>query len=282
MLPEPISSLQNPRVKEAARLRERRQRARRGLFLIDGARELGRALEAGIEIVEVFVCPERCATPQCRQLTARLAECGLPLVSVTPAVFAKLAYGERAEGLVGVARTPTRSLADLRLPAEPLVAVLEGIEKPGNVGAIVRSADAAGVSAVIVVDGGTDLYNPNAIRASMGTIFAVAVVAASKDELLDWIARERLAIVAARPDAATPYTAVDFRRPTAIVVGSEHAGLSAWWTRSAGAARAEQCVTSVRLPMCGAADSLNVSVTAAVLFYEALRQRGSHDTRSGG
>jgi len=147
----------------------------------------------------------------------------------------------------------------------PLVAVLEGVEKPGNVGAVLRSADAAGVSAVILADPRTDLYNPNAIRASLGTIFTMPVCEAAGGDVLARLREHKYSILAARVDGAVPYTEVDYRRPTAIVLGSEAEGLSPIWSGDD--------IRAVRLPMRGAADSLNVSVTAAVLFYEALRQR---------
>ena len=290
---ERITSTHNPRVQAAARLRSARERAGQGRFLIDGLRELGRAMAAGIVVEEVFVCnrPDRpAASDVLKSLPADAS-----LVEVTSAVFAKLSYGERDAGIVAVARTPKADLANLRLgmrqsfnpePAAtaagqravavgsrlnerqdiiPLVAVLAGVEKPGNVGAVLRSADAAGVSAVIVADGGTDLFNPNAIRASLGTIFSEPLAAASTAAALAWLRQQGLALYTARVDAGRLYTDVDWTQPSAIVLGSEAAGLSSAWTAPD--------VTSIRLPMHGAADSLNVSVTAAVIFYEALRQR---------
>jgi len=203
---------------------------------------------------------------------ALLAEAGAEILPVSAEVLEKLCFGERDEaGVVVVAETPARGLAGLRLPTGPrgigpLVAVVEGIEKPGNLGAILRSADAAGVDAVIVADGATDLFNPNTIRASLGTVFRANVVEARAAETIDWLRGQGLRIVAARPDAELLYTAVDFRGGVAIVLGSEAAGLSDAW-RGTG-------VEPVRLPMGGMADSLNVSTTAAVLFYEAVRQRG--------
>lgn len=187
------------------------------------------------------------------------------MLGVNPFVFAKLAFGERDDGIVVVAEARKHRLADLQLPEKPLVAVLEGIEKPGNLGAILRSADAAGVDAVIAADGRTDLYNPNTIRASVGTVFAPNVCEATTSDTSAWLRERGVVIVAARPDADELYTEVDMRGGTAIVLGSEAAGLSPAWS-GAG-------VTAVRLPMHGIADSLNVSTTAAVLFYEALRQR---------
>ncbi len=261
-----ITSLQNARVKEAAKLRDRRQRRKQGRFLIDGARELRRAIEAGVELTEVFICDALCHSTDCSTVLAKLATLATPQARVTAAVFEKLAFGDRAEGVLAVAQTPHRSLADLKLPERPLLVVLEGVEKPGNIGAILRSADAAGLSAVIVAGRNDDLYNPNTVRASLGTIFTVPVYADDSAAIRDWLIARKIAIFTARVDAHRLYTAADLRGPTAIVLGSEAEGLSPVWTAAN--------ITAVRLPMHGAADSLNVSATAAVLFYEALRQRG--------
>ena len=260
-----ITSRQNPRVKDAVRLRTGRERQRSGRFLIDGQREIERALAAGIRPIEAFFCETR-DDAQLAETTIALRDAGAELLPVTADVFEKLCFGERdATGIVVVAATPSRRLSDVRLTAEPLVAVVEGVEKPGNLGAVLRSADAAGLDAVIVADGRTDLFNPNTIRASLGTVFRPNVVAASTAETIAWLESHGLKIVAAKPDAETLYTEVDLRGPTALVLGSEAHGLSAAWT-------GERSVP-IRLPMHGLADSLNVSTTAAVLFYEALRQR---------
>ncbi len=263
---EEIFSLQNPRVKRAAKLRDARQRSKQGRFLIDGARELLRAMQAGVELDEVFVCPALCRSQECRMALEQLNAAPIEVVQVSRGVMEKLAFGARTEGVLGVATARRRSLADLVLPAKPLIAVLEGVEKPGNVGAVLRSADAAGVHALIVADGGTDLYNPNAIRASLGTIFTLPVCAASTQETIAWLVRQGLPIFAARVDAPRLYTEVDFRQGAAIVLGSEADGLSADWLQGE--------IAAIQLPMCGVADSLNVSAAAAVLFYEARRQRG--------
>jgi TrmH family RNA methyltransferase len=260
-----ITSLQNPRVKAAVRLRDRRHREKQGRIRMDGARELLRAIRAGVTLVEVFVCKPLCQSDDAGQVLAELSECGVEILEVAEPVFEKLAFGDRAEGVVGVAETPKPTLSDLTLPQNPLVAVLEGVEKPGNVGAVLRTADAAGVSALVVAGGRTDLYNPNAIRASLGTIFTMPVCTATAEETLDWLRGHELAIYAARVDGSVLYTEVDYRPPTAIVLGSEAEGLTTAWTAAD--------VTSIRLPMRGVADSLNVSATAAVLFYEAFRQR---------
>ena len=261
-----ITSLQNQRVKDAVRLRDGRHRQRQGRILIDGARELTRAIESGIRLLEVFTCEPLATSDECRRVAEMLPDSGAELLPVSRPVFEKLAFGSRAEGVLGVGETPDASLSKLTLPDRPLVVVLEGVEKPGNVGAVVRSADAAGASAVVVADGRTDLYNPNAIRASLGTIFTMPVAAATSEETLAWLADNQLAIYAARVDGSLDYTEADLRRPAAVVLGSEAAGLSDTWSTPQ--------VTSIRLPMRGSADSLNVSTTAAVLLYEALRQRG--------
>jgi TrmH family RNA methyltransferase len=260
-----ITSRHNPRVKEAAKLRDARQRAKQGRFIIDGVREIGRALDAGIEFLEVFICPTLCGSLDGKQFGNRLDDCGAIVAEVTAEVFEKLAFGERSDGVVVVAATPHRGIDALELPANPLVAVLEGLEKPGNVGAILRSADGAGVDAVIVADPQTDLFNPNTIRASVGTVFGKNVCVASVDETLAKLRAANVVIVATRPGASELYTAVDFRKGTAIVLGSEAHGLSDAWKQAE--------IAGVRLPMEGIADSLNVSTTAAVLFYEARRQR---------
>lgn len=266
-MPDPlrITSRQNPRVKQAAELRAGRERQRRGRIIIDGAREIVRAFEAGVVPVEGFVCPELATSEESRRAIEMLDSQPAEVFEVSREVFGKLAYGERSDGVIVVAETPRRSLAGLKLPPETLVAVLEGVEKPGNVGAILRSADAAGIDAVIVADGGTDLYNPNTIRASLGTVFRSNVCQATTAETIAWLLNRDIPIVAARPNAERLYTDADLIRGAAIVLGSEAHGLTDAWNGAT--------VTPIRLPMHGIADSLNVSTTAAVLFYEALRQR---------
>ena len=261
-----ITSRQNERVKAAAKLRSARQRAKQGRFLIDGARQIIRAVAAGIEIVEGYICTSLIDSPERTAAAESLRHSAENFATVAADVYAKLAFGELDDGVVAVARTPARRLSELQLPPLPLVAVLEGLEKPGNVGAIFRTADGAGLDGVIVADGRTDLFNPNTIRASLGAVFAANVCAATVEEALEQLRAWRLPIVAARPAAERLYTEIDFRDGAAIVLGSEAAGLSPAWQGTD--------VVAVKLPMRGLADSLNVSATAAVLFYEAQRQRG--------
>lgn len=267
--PATLTSQANPRVKAAAALRDRRARDRAGLTLVDGCREIRRALDAGAEIVEAFICEPLLAGPDARVALDLLRANDVTAQPTSEPVFAKLAFGERAEGIVAIVRIPPTSLAGLVLRHDPLVAVIEGVEKPGNIGAVLRSADAAGIDAVIAASPRTDLFNPNAIRASAGTIFTVPVAEAPTAEVIAWLAAHGLRIIAARVDADRLYTDADLRGPLALVLGAEADGLTDAW--------AVDGVEAVRLPMLGVADSLNVSVSAAILLYEARRQRGLQD-----
>lgn len=265
-----ITSLQNERVKAVVRLREGRRRQKLGRFLIDGRREISRGLQAGLPIREVFYCRDICTPQQAGEIDSLLDELkirNVELIAVSAAVFRKMAFGDRAEGVLAVADVPQWKLADLTLSGKtpPLVAVIEGIEKPGNIGAVVRSADGAGLDAVVLADCHTDMFNPNAIRASLGTVLTFPVRAATAAETLAWLREHKLPIYAARVDGAVPYTEIDYRRGGAMLLGSEAEGLSDAW-------RGDD-VQAVSLPMRGTADSLNISATAAVIFYEALRQR---------
>jgi RNA methyltransferase, TrmH family len=262
-----ITSTSNPRLKAAVSLRGRRERDREGLTLIDGVRENLRALSGGAVLREVFIQPDLLVEPEAMALVERLREEAVPLVELGAEAFEKLAYGDRRDGVVAIAETPLRTLEALALPSEPLIAVIEGVEKPGNLGAILRTADGAGLDAVIVAESATDLFNPNIIRASVGTVFAVPVCVASSADVLAWLDARGIAIVAARVDASVDYTAADYGGAVAIALGSEARGLSDSW--------GELARVSVHVPMRGVADSLNVSATAAILFYEALRQRGA-------
>jgi len=224
-------------------------------------------------VVEAFVCEPLLAGVDARAALDRLRAGSAPVRATSGSVFAKLAFGERAEGLVAVVRTPSMSLDTVVLPTEPLVVVIEGVEKPGNVGAVLRSADGAGVSAVVAASPRTDLFNPNAIRASAGTVFTVPLAAADTPDVLAWLRTGGLRIVATRVDAGRLYTEVDLTGPVALVLGAEADGLTDAWTADD--------IETVRLPMLGVADSLNVSVTAAILAYEARRQRGVLPRTSG-
>jgi TrmH family RNA methyltransferase len=267
--PPILTSTANPRFRAAVSLRDRRERARHGRLLVDGVREVARALDAGVALVEVFVAPGASPEPALDAVVARAAGFGVPIVPVTADLLSRLAYGERASGIVAVAKAPAASLEALRLRAEaPIVGILEDVEKPGNLGAVCRSADGAGLDALIAA--GTtaapaDPWNPNAVRASLGTVFTLPLAVASTGNVLAWLRDRGLRVVAARVDGSVPYAEADLRGSVALVLGSEATGLSQAWTG--------EDVTAVRLPMRGRADSLNVAAAAAILFYEARRQR---------
>jgi RNA methyltransferase, TrmH family len=260
-----IASPSNPRIKATARLRDRRGRDETGLTLVDGAREVRRALESSVDVVEAFICEPLLSGEDARAALDALAARDIPTTSTTQAAFSKLAFGDRADGLIAVLRIPSMQLNDLGLPEDPLVVVVEGVEKPGNLGAVLRSADGAGADALIAASPRTDLFNPNAIRASAGTIFSVPMAAAPTRDVLDWLRRHAIRIIAARVDADVLYTDTPLVGPLALTFGSEADGLTDAW-------RADD-IAAVRLPMRGVADSLNVSVSAAVVLYEARRQR---------
>ena len=264
---ELITSVQNPRIKALVKLRDRQGGGLREEIVIDGRREIGRALDAGAALREAFFCRPLLSPEDERLLLQRAAERGARLIEVTEPVFAKIAYGQRAEGVVATADRPRTCLADLRLGERPLIGVVEGVEKPGNLGAILRSADGAGIEALLAVDPATDVYGANVIRASLGTVFRVPLVEIPAAEAVSWLRERGLRMVAADPAADRIYTDVDLTVPAALVFGSETAGLTSAWRRPE--------VISACVPMRGLADSLNVSITAALFFYEALRQRSA-------
>ena len=264
-MPKTITSHRNQHVKDAVLLRDRRGRSQQGRIIIDGAREMLRAIKGGVKFVEVFVCPELCDSEDCHLAIGALSLTSASILTVTPEVFGRIAFGQRSEGIVGLATMPQQTLADLSLSTNPLVVVVEGVEKPGNVGAVIRSADGAGAAAVVVANPHMDLFNPNSIRASMGTVFTLPVRGATSDEAITWLRSHGIQMFAAMTDGVHTYTAQDFTGPAALILGNEVSGLSTTW-------QADD-ITPIRLPMCGAADSLNVAATAAVLVYEVLRQR---------
>ena len=264
-----LSSPQNPRIKQLLRLQQKSaERRALGLTLVEGLRELTIAVEAGVAVATLYTCPELVGETGLADLHYLVA--GRPHApewfEVTRPVFEKVAYREGSDGLLAVLRTPARTLADLRLPPNPLVIVLEAVEKPGNLGAILRTADAAPVDAVLIGDPRTDLFNPNVIRASIGCVFTVPTVAAPVADILVFLEGKGIrTYAAALAPEAKPYTEYDFRGPTALVMGTEADGLTPEMR--------EACDETVIIPMMGRIDSLNVSVATAVLTFEAVRQR---------
>lgn len=269
---EPITSPANPRVRAAARLREADARRETGLTLVDGRRELARAVAAGVQIVEIFLDAEAAVDADRDAWLRDLAARGTPIVALARRPFEKIAFGSRNEAVVGVVRFSGQPLDALRVATDRPVLVIESVEKPGNLGAILRTADAAGIAGVIACGAGTDPANPAAIRASVGTVFSVPLAVASSAAVIEWCARHRRRVIAAIPGGTRLWHDAALAGSTAIVLGSEAHGLSSAWSDAAQAGRIDY--ETVRLPMLGIADSLNVSVTAAILTYEALRQSG--------
>lgn len=274
---EYISSLQNSRVKRLVALQQKSsERRKSGLFVVEGCRELQHCIEAGLEIDTIFCC-EPLLTEEGRTLLDNLysnnnlpflngrGSGGAVVIGVSPAVYSKIAYRGTTEGIIAQVKSRNLLLEDLRLPESPLIIILESVEKPGNLGAILRSADAGGADAVIVCDPLTDLYNPNLIRSSIGGIFSVPCVACSTDECIAFLKGKGIQILTAQLQDSHLYYDTDMTCPTAIVMGTEATGLTTPWRKAADA--------HIRIPMLGKLDSLNVSVSAAILLYEAVRQR---------
>ncbi len=243
------------------KLHGRRERDRQGLCLIEGVRELSRAHGAGLQFNDVLVSDE--AGPTEQELAEAIAGDGAQQFALGGAALNKVSVRSNSAQIIGVAKTPAFLLQDLSLPDTPLVLIADSIEKPGNLGAMIRSADGAGVNAVIAANPISDLANPSAIRASQGALFAFPVAQGSPMAIKEWLTARGVRIVAAAADATTELWEYDFTAPTAIVIGSEHAGLSPEW----------RSVRRLAIPMAGISDSLNASVAAAVMMYEAQRQR---------
>lgn len=271
---EQITSASNPKIKNLLLLQEKsRARREQGLFVVEGRRELEHCIKAGFKVRTLFICPEIMVAPSSNSAEnyfpassfLRHPSHGASIIEIPEAVYRKVAYREGTEGVIAEVEAKHIGLDDLELPENPLIVVLEAVEKPGNLGAVLRSADAAGTSAVIVCDPLTDLYNPNLIRASIGAVFTVPVVAASSEETIGFLKERGIQILTAQLQDSFLYYDVDMRRGTAIVMGTESTGLTDAWRQAAEA--------HIRIPMLGRLDSLNVSVSAAILLFEAVRQR---------
>ena len=259
-----ITSAANPRIKQLVALRRRRGRDEAGVTLVEGVAEIRLALSAGVEPETLYYCPELYPAGA-DEIVAAAATLGAQVIRVPRPVFEKVSYREGPDGLLAVVPPVPSSLDRLTVSTSPLVLVCAGLEKPGNLGAILRTADAAGVEAVIAADPVTDWGNPNVVRASKGTVFSVPVASGTSAQVLDWIAGHGLRMVAATPDAELLLTAADLTGPVAIAVGAEQTGLPGRWL--------DRADVRVRIPMFGLADSLNVSTSAAIIAYEAVRQR---------
>jgi TrmH family RNA methyltransferase len=261
-----ISSLQNPRIKHAVKLRQRSHRDDEQLMLVEGYREIKRALDNGHPLGELFFCPLLFQGANEDALLEQAGAQGADLFDCSEPVFRKMAYRDRPEGLLAVAAHVHHTLAELDGCPAPLVVVAEAIEKPGNLGTILRSADAAGADAVLVCDRCTDIHNPNVVRASIGILFALPVIEISSAEALTWLHARDMQVVATTPHTEHTYTDTDLTKGTALVMGTEQVGLTETWLEAA--------TLQVRIPMLGQADSLNVASATTLLLYEAARQRG--------
>lgn len=273
-----ITSTQNPKIKHIALLQQKSaERRKSGLFVVEGQRELGHCLAAGYEIDSLYVLDSQYDRLFYRGAARAMVDADgnvslgdiynkVKVNTVTPQVYEKIAYRGSTEGILAVVKTKQHNLAGLKLPDNPLVIVLEGVEKPGNLGAILRTADAAGVDAVLVCDPLTDLYNPNLIRSAIGAIFTVPVATCTSEECISYLKDKGIKILTAQLQDSLLYYDQDMTAATAIVMGTESTGLTDIWRNAADA--------HIRIPMLGKLDSLNVSVSTAVLVYEAVRQRG--------
>lgn len=261
-----ITSLQNPKVKYLLKLRQKRTRDQNKQYLIEGYRELLRAYEGQTSIESLFICRDLFLGENEQALINGFEDRGVEIIECSSSVFERISYRDRPDGLLALAKQEPLSLDKLRFKNKvPCVILAVQIEKPGNLGTILRSADAVGADAVIVVDHVTDIYNPNVIRASVGTLFTQPVIQVKSSEVYTWLKANEIQIVASSPDAKMNYTDANFAKPTAILVGSEQYGLEDHWF--------EKADLSVSIPMKGAADSLNAATSTTVLLYEVLRQR---------
>ena len=259
-----ITSLQNPAIKNIVKLSKSKERREQQLFVIEGARELSLALQSGYRPEALYVCREMFEKTKYPDLLSFLP--GEIVFDISFPVFEKIAYRENSDGIVALAKPKPHGLGDLKLSKNPFLILLESVEKPGNLGAILRTADAAAVDAVIVCDPQTDLYNPNVVRSSVGGLFTVQTAVCSSEEAFEWLQNHNITSYAAELQAAEFYQQTDFSRPSAIVMGTEADGLSDFWLKNA--------TKRIKIPMRGKIDSLNVSVSTAVLTFEAMRQRG--------
>ena len=258
-----ITSAQNPKIKRLLQLQQKSsERRKAGLFVVEGIREVERCVEKGYEINTIFYLNK----PMAENVSGIIEKNkGIKLFEVSPTIYEKIAYRGSTEGIIAEVKTKDKTLNDLNLSENPIVVVLESVEKPGNLGAILRSADAAGADALIVCDPLTDLYNPNLIRNSTGAIFSVPCVACTSEECIKFLKENNIQILTAQLQDSELYYDTDMKRGTAIVMGTEATGLTDIWRKAADA--------HIRIPMLGITDSLNVSVSAAILLYEAVRQR---------
>jgi TrmH family RNA methyltransferase len=262
---EVIQSRQNPRVQALARLRDRAEREARGLFIAEGLRELSRAIERKVEVLEIYFCPSMFRGSEAAELVTNARVAGVDCCELGVSAFEKVSGREGPDGLLGVAKTWDCSLGQLKPSANPLLLVAESVEKPGNLGALLRTADSAGCDALIVCDPITDVFNPNVVRSSQGALFSMPVAVCTSHEAAAWMKARGIRSLATSPAATKAYWDVDCRGPVALLLGSEKDGLSDFWLKGAD--------EKISIPQAGLSDSLNVSNAAAICLFEAVRQR---------
>ncbi|RTE53022.1 RNA methyltransferase [Arenibacter aquaticus] len=262
-----ITSPQNPTVKNILSLKEKsRERRKKGLFVLEGKKELQLALKGEYQLVTVLFCPELISLDEIQDIIQNTVPAP-EIISISKEIYQKIAYRDTTEGIVALGKTKEHSLDTLQFENDnPLILVAEAPEKPGNIGALLRTADAADLDGVIIANARGDLYNPNIIRSSVGCLFTTKTALGTTTEVLDYLKQHQIAINCAALSASKSYTKVDLTQPTAIVVGTEATGLSNEWLQNA--------TQNIIIPMHGQIDSMNVSVSAAILIFEARRQRG--------
>jgi len=258
-----ITSVQNPYIKSLLQLQDKAKiRKQTGTFIIEGKREIELALKGGYELETVLFVPKLISEQQLSELKITSAE----KIEISKEVYQKLAYRDTTEGVIAIAKTKSLALKDLKLSDNPLILIGESLEKPGNVGAILRTADAANVDAVIIANPKSDLYNPNVVRSSVGCLFTNQIATASTEEVIAFLKEKNINFYSATLQNSTSYHTQDYTKPTALVVGTEATGLTQPWR--------DQATQNIIIPMQGEIDSMNVSVAAAILLFEAKRQRG--------
>ena len=258
-----ITSSQNPFIKSLIQLQEKaKARKQSGTFLIEGMREIELAIKGKYEIETILICNE--VSDFSNNLI--IQQSSNPIIEISKEVYQKLAYRDTTEGILAVAKTKSLQLSDLNLPKNPLILIMEAIEKPGNIGAVLRTCDAAKVDAVIIANPKTDLYNPNIIRSSVGCLFTNQIATGTTEEVIDFLIQNKIDFYSATLQNSTSYHTQNYTTPTALVVGTEATGLSELWR--------EKATQNIIIPMQGEIDSMNVSVAAAILIFEAKRQRG--------
>jgi TrmH family RNA methyltransferase len=265
---EVITSLQNPKVKNTLLLQKPGERKKQSLFVVEGKVEVVRAIRAGYTFKQLFLCKEIFEPDPTTSLIRELSgnQTGKPEINfVTPRVYAHMAYRKESEGILGWAILRAHDLKHIKLSGNPLILVADAVEKPGNLGAIIRTTDAAGLDALIISDPGTDIYNPNVVRSSLGALFSVQIGKDSAEEVIRWLKKNRFNIYCTALSASKSYTEIDFKRSSAIIVGPEATGLSQIWL--------DQSDQNIIIPMYGSVDSMNVSVSAGIVLFEAIRQR---------